>query len=82
MKTIQSFLFGVFAAAIVGGVWWLILLAGFLALLVRQSYILLCVGVILDLWFAYNGIIGFYTVFFLLATILIEYFRQHLFWTS
>lgn len=83
MNCLHTFFLGVFVAGILGGLWWLIVGSGLCALLVRRSYFVLSAGIVLDLWFAYStGFTGFYTVVFVLTTILVEYFRDKLFWTS
>ena len=77
---------GVLAVSILLGVWWLTLIAGVVALLFERSYIVLVVGVFLDLWFVTHGasplFYGFYTLTFTLTTFLTEYIRRDLFWTS
>ncbi len=85
MKIISIFLFGIFAAGILGGSWWLIVSSGVLLLLLRRSYFVLIAGVILDLVFTtgvgspFYG--GFYTILFITVTLVTEQFRSRLIWT-
>ena len=87
MQYIQTFFIGIFVAAVIGGVWWLILFSGLIAILIKRSYVVLTMGAVLDLWFITVGeqpffYIGFYTVIFVVTTLCIEYIRARLLWTS
>ena len=75
-----------FAAGLMLGTWWVVLAAGIAVLILKRSYVVLLVGVVLDLWFAAHGgvfaYIGFYTAIFLVTTIVVETVRKKLFWVS
>ena len=82
----KTFLTGLFVAGVIGGLWWLTLLSGFLVLTRERSYFILGMGLLLDAWFFSAGtpilFVGFYTLSFLCATICIEYIRDRLFWAT
>lgn len=86
MNLLHIFFTGMFIAGVLMGSWWLALTSGLLALLLKRTYVVLLAGVILDLWFATVGdsffYIGFYTVTFTVATVVIERVRSRLFWAS
>jgi len=82
MKELQLFLLGIFVAGIVLSSWWVIAVFGVLILLIRRSYLVLIVGVILDIIFAiglgspFYG--GFYTILFFGVTLIVEQFRSRI----
>lgn len=86
MRLLATCITGAFIAGVVSGTWWLALGAGFLVLVLQRSYIVLCGGLVLDIWFAVAGnsllFGGFFTIFFLLVTIVTEFIRARLFWSS
>lgn len=77
---------GMLVAGLFVGSWWLVCISGLVILMMRRSYIVLFAGVILDLVFFSFGtpvfFVGFYTLLFLIATIIFEYVRTRLLWTS
>jgi len=86
MKSCHLFLLGIFTASAIAGMWWMIVLFGLASLLIQRSYFVVVTGLLLDFLFAVTGDAvffgGFYTSLFLVSTVLIEYVRNRLFWSS
>jgi len=87
MQCVRNFCIGIFLAAIIGGLWWLILISGVVSLILKRSYIVLVAGVLLDIWFTATVghpwfYTGFYTVIFIGATLCSEFVRRRLLWAS
>lgn len=86
MKICYFFLLGMFVAGVVTGAWWMIVIFGVVSLLFQRSYFVVVTGLLLDLVFAVTGDAifygGFYLGLFLITTLLIEYVRNRLFWSS
>lgn len=85
MNTLRLILLGVFTAGVAGGVWWVVLGAGVISLMLRRSYFILFMGLAVDLLFATTGegllYGGFYTIVFFGTTFLVENIRSRLLWT-
>jgi len=77
---------GTFLASIIMGSWWAILASGVVALIIRRSYPILFIAIVLDLWFSSSlsspWHIGFFTITFLLTTFVAENVKKRIFWGS
>lgn len=77
---------GMCVAAVFAGAWWLVIISGVGVLAIQRSYSILALGVLLDIWFSVSGAsffyIGFYTILFLVTTVVFEFVRSKLLWTS
>ena len=85
MNKLYAFFLGVVAVGVAFGVWWIVLVSGAAALLLKRSYVILFVGILLDLTHAPLGASwyfqGFYTVLFLLIALGAEHIRTRLIWS-
>tara|TARA_B100000745_G_scaffold58094_1_gene34421 strand:- start:13729 stop:13989 length:261 start_codon:yes stop_codon:yes gene_type:complete len=86
MKYLYAFSLGLLTSSIIGGLWWLFMFSGIVALIAKRSYIVMFTGVLLDLVFAALGTywlyVGFYTIVFLITTIVVEFLRERVLWAS
>ncbi|MBL4644528.1 MAG: hypothetical protein JKX80_01540 [Candidatus Pacebacteria bacterium] len=86
MKMCRFFLLGIFAAGILGGSWWIVIVSGLLSLFLKRSYFVLVAAVVLDISFASGGATqfygAFYTALFFSTTLVVEYIRKRLLWGS
>ena len=87
MQCARNFFIGIFLAAVIGGLWWLILVSGIITLMFKRSYVVLCIGVLLDIWFTTTTghpwfFTGFYTLIFIVTTLGSEFVRKRLLWAS
>ena len=86
MKYLTLFFLGLFVSSVFWGVWWLFLLSGVATLITKRSYIVISVGVLMDIIFAATDsawiYTGFYTTVFLFTTLIVEFVRERVFWKS
>lgn len=75
---------GIVAAGVAWGAWPVVLAAGVVSLMIRRSYGVLVLGVVLDLTLMLSGEAFmdtyFYTIVFFGTTIVAEYVRRRIFW--
>lgn len=84
MSIIHTALLGTITAGVVWGAWPVVFTVGILSLVVRRSYIVLCVGVVLDTVLVTTGDVFVfpyvYSTVFILTTVIAERVRKHIFW--
>lgn len=84
MSALYPILLGGVAAGIMWGSWPIVLFGGIACLFVRRSYVILTLGVMLDLVLMISGevvvVAFFYTLSFFVATMSIEFVRERLLW--
>ncbi|PCI29621.1 hypothetical protein COB52_02365 [Candidatus Kaiserbacteria bacterium] len=77
----RNFVLGIFFVGAAANLWWMILFFGSVSLILQRSYFVLLTGVVFDLWFGPPALfVGFYTLTFVVVTIVAEQIKKRLFW--